>query len=134
MFNLTMEQHTQAKAAAKQIETFIRKEIMPYIEYTQEIPFGTEKTKSGRSQLNLYVGKNTLHINSQALGIYFLEKDIPTEIGAGVWLYGSGTHSTTACFELIRYWPKIKNKLLSILDQQINTRKEIATILDGFQL
>ena len=51
MTYLTKQEYEDVKAKVKQIEEFIRTEILPHIDAIYEIPFGSEKTKAGESLL-----------------------------------------------------------------------------------
>lgn len=134
MVILTTEEYNEAKNKVEQIEEFIRKEIMPNIKGAYEIPFGTEKTRLGNSHLNLYVSKYTLIVHSGGLDVCFNEEEVPKESGRGVYIYNSWNYGGNVCYELIKEWKSIKDVLNSILDKQLNDKKEIKVVLNSFEL
>lgn len=134
MVILTTKEYNEAINKVKQIEEFIRKEIMPDIKGTYVIPFGTEKTRGGNSHLNLYVGENRLVVYSGHLEVCFDKDEVPEEIGRGVCIYNSWNYGGDVCYELIREWKRIKAELNSFLTKQITDKKEVKTILNSFEL
>lgn len=132
---LTYDEYAVAKSQVKLIEEFIRKDILPYIDGCHEIQFGTERTRSGKSQLNLYVD-HSLGITGYSgyLLISFDEDYVPRECGSGVSVYDSWNYGGNFCYELIKDWQSIKNKLLNLRVKQEREARERKSVFQNFAI
>lgn len=131
---LTKQEYEDVKAKVKQIESFIRTDILPYIDTTYEIPFGSEKEKSGKSHLNLYVLNYAEGIRgcSGSLSISF---DPEFESGStGVHIYSSLVYGGNFGYELIADWARVKSKLLELTTKKSRELAERKSVLQGFQI
>ena len=78
---LTKEQYEEAKKRVKQIEEYIRTQIIPLINDTIYIPVGNVMEKNGKHHFNLYI--NSRGVNDTILGqsghldICFDKEDVP---------------------------------------------------------
>lgn len=138
MTHLTEKEYFNAKENVKQIENYIKQEILPYINGTLEIPFGQETNRFGKKHLILYVGNNygnqSIVGYSGHLEISFDENYEPYECGRGVCIYNSQGYGGNFCYELIKDWQIIKNKLLDFKMTQQKKLCEIKSTLLNFAL
>ena len=136
MILVTQKEYDEIKIKIKQIEDFIRRDILPHIDGTHEIPFGSEKERSGKSHLNLYVKGYGEGISgcSGCLYISFDEKYEPNECGRGVSVYNSWNYGGNFGYELISCWPTIKTKLLELKSKKEKELSERRYILDTFKV
>lgn len=135
---LTKNEYDEAKTKVKQIEDFIRKDILPYMEGCHEIPFGEEKERSGRSHLNLYIYHSNNYMSlsgySGHLFISFDEDYEPRECGCGVSIYNSLNYGGNFCYQLIKDWKGIKNKLLDLKVKKKREESERKAVLQKFEI
>ena len=134
MTDLTREEYEEVKAKVKQIEQFIREDILPYIEGCYEIPFGYEKTRSGKSHLRFYVYDygTGMHGYSGSLWMSFDENYKPSECGGGVSIYNSWNYGGNFGYQLISDWQRIKNKLLDLKVKKARELSERKSVLQSF--
>lgn len=136
MTDLTREEYEEVKAKVKQIEDFIRSDILPYIDRTYEIPFGTEKERSGKSHLNLYVldyGEG-LSGYSGHLFISFDPNFEPRECGGGVSIYNSWGYGGNFGYQLIADWQRVKSQLLKLKTKKDRDYAERKSVLNSFEI
>ena len=136
MTYLTKQEYEDVKAKVKQIEDFIRTEILPYIDAIYEIPFGSEKTKSGESRLNLYVLNcaDGIHGYSGHLFISFEPDFTPEEVGRGVSIYNSSVYGGNFGYELIANWSRVKSKLLELKTKTSKEAEKRKSVLQSFRV
>lgn len=116
----TNEQYEELKVYGKQIEEYIRKEIIPYVKYTECLEIGTEKTKLGNAQYTLIIGKHCLVGYSGHLGICFKEENRSNECGRDVYVYDSWNYGAEYLYQLCSNWKNgtnIKQRLISMVDK-----------------
>jgi hypothetical protein len=133
---LTDKEYAEVKVKVKQIEEFIRTNILPYIDQCYEIPFGTRKERSGKSRLNLYVYSSPQMITGYSGHLYisFQEDYKPSEIGGGVSIYDSCTYGGNFGYELISSWPMVKSKLIDLTTKKQREMSERKAVLDSFKI
>jgi hypothetical protein len=136
MVLVTQKEYEKIKIKVKQIEDYIRKDILPHIYGTYEISFGSEKEKSGKSHLNLYVKNHGEGISgySGCLYISFDAKYEPEECGRGVSVYNSWNYGGDFGYELISWWPTVKAKLLELKSKKEKELSERKYVLDNFEV
>ncbi len=133
---LTSEEYNEVKTKVKQIEEFVRKEVLPYIEGGHVIPFGTERTKSGKLHLELCIdgGSQDIHGYSGHLWISFNPNFQPRESGGGVSIYNSLSYGGNFGYQLIADWPTIKSKLFDLKTKKTIELSERKSVLQSFQI
>lgn len=133
---VTQKEYEEIKEKVKQIEEFIRADILPYIDRTYEIPFGSEKERSGKSHLNLFVkdyGEGLCGYSGH-LFISFDPKFEPRECGRGVSIYNSWNYGGNFGYELIADWQRVKRKLLELKTKKDREFTERKSVIDGFTI
>ena len=116
----TDEQYKELKVYGKQIEEYIRKEIIPYVKYTECLEIGTEKTKLGNAQYTLIIDKHHFVGYSGHLGICFKEEERSREIGRDVYVYDSWNYGAEYLYQLCSNWKNgtnIKQRLISMIEK-----------------
>ena len=136
MAYLTKQEYEDVKAKVKQIEEFIRTEILPYIDTTYEIPFGSEKTKSGESRLNLYVLNYAEGIRGYSGHLFIsFNPDFKTgTLSRGVSVYDSLVYGGNFGYELIADWSRVKSKLLELKTKKSKSLAERKSVLQSFRV
>ena len=136
---LTPEQYEEAKAKVKQIEEYIRTEIIPHTNDSIYLSVGNELEKnSGNHHFHLYI--NSEGVNDKILGsagyldICFEKEDIPREVGRGVYIYDSRNYGGEFCYELIKDWSNIKRKLLDFRGKAERQELETRKVFDNFKI
>lgn len=136
MIHLTHEEYNDVKAKVKQIEDFIRSDILPYLDNTYEIPFGNEKERSGKSHLNLYVKDDGEGLcgYSGHLFISFKPNFKPRECGGGVSIYDSLGYGGNFGYQLIADWERVKMRLLELATKKSRELSERKSVLQSFKI
>ena len=136
---LTATQYEEAKAKVRQIEEYIRTEIIPHTNDSIYLSVGNELEKnSGRHHFHLWIdsrGVNDTILGSAGyLDICFKKEDIPSEVGRGVYIYDSWNYGGEFCYELIKDWNNIKIKLLDFRGKVKRQEAETRKVFDNFKL
>ena len=136
---LTAKQYEEAKAKVREIEEYIRTEIIPHTNDSIYIPIGNELEKnSGRHHFHLWIdsrgSSNTILGSSGYLNIYFVKEDIPSAVGSGAYIYDSWNYGGEFCYELIKDWNNIKRKLLDFKGKVERQEAETRKVFDDFKL
>ena len=136
---LTKEQYEEAKAKVRQIEEYIRTEIIPYTNDSIYLSVGNELEKnSGKHHFHLWIDSrgvsDTILGSAGYLDICFKEEDIPREVGRGVYIYDSWNYGGEFCYELIKDWSNIKRKLLDFKGKVKRQEAETRKVFDDFKI
>lgn len=136
MILLTQKEYEEVKEKVKQIEGFIRKEILPYIKGSHEIPFGEEKTKLGKSHLSLCVFDygDGIRGYSGYLLISFDAEFVASESGGGVSVYKSLSYGGNFGYQLIADWSNVKNRLLELKTKEEREISQRKSALSNFKI
>ena len=136
---LTPKQYEEAKSKVKQIEEYIRTEIIPHTNDSIYLSVGNELEKnSGKHHFHLWIDSrgvsDTILGSAGHLDICFKEEDIPGEIGRGVYIYDSWNYGGEFCYELIKDWSNIKRKLLDFKGKVKRQEAETRKVFDDFKI
>ena len=134
MTHLTQEEYKEVKERVKQIEKFIVEDVLPYVEGGHVIPFGTERTKSGKLHLELCIngGGKGVHGYSGHLWISFDENYELRESGGGVSVYNSLGYGGNFGYQLIADWQRVKSKLIELKTKKDRELSERKSVLQSF--
>lgn len=136
MIILTPTEYKNAKSKVKQIEEFIKTEILPYIYDSYKISFGTERNRYGELHLSLCVDGITKDIwgFTGHLLICFNKDDVPKESGKGVYIYDSWNYGGDFCYNLIADWTRIKKELFALIAKAHKEEFERKMVLQNFEI
>ena len=123
---LNKEDFAILQGNVRQIENYLRS-LMPEIQETIIVRFGDMVTSGcglhlPESKYTLFVGKDTLSGAEGFLTYEFISDEVRTSYRTNVYSRGHGEEFMQ---ELVLHWPKIKEKILTILGGQQNKLDEI---------
>ena len=136
---LTAKQYKEAKEKVRQIEEYIRTEIIPHTNDSIYISVGNELEKnSGRHHFHLWIDSrgvsDTILGSAGHLDIYFKKEDMPSTVGGSVYIYDSWNYGGEFCYELIKDWNNIKRKLLDFRGKVERQEAETRKVFDNFKI